>query len=666
MMIWRMDMKQKAKVKGSIRFRIAGLVTVGIVLIIFVTAIINGVSMKKVMVDNENVILSDEAVSNAKIINQWLERQGDIVHTLRNSLAFMNEKNENKIMDYLEENLACNEDALMYYCCFGYNGGVLPANHSELDLDPTTRDWWKQAIEQNTLIYTAPYKDFASGSMIVSIAEPMMIGGEQAVMLADISIDRLVNMTQQISETTGFESFLLANDGSVITHRNEDFLPKEEGNTILQEVLDVDLESDTTYVFRDYDGKSKYIAIGTAEATGWKLGVFQDTAVIDHALMKNLIVPVFFGICLMLVTVIIVNVVIRKLLQPMNDMKRFVKEKVVGQEHIIPHKNEVQEISYLIKELEQRFIATIRQTKNDSSDIQAKMTSANQKVSSIGGNIMEISASMQNTGASIDMQTENIQNIDTTCDDIESSIARLASDAQAMADRAGEIVERVEEIVPQILADKQNAVVVTKESRTRFLAAIKKADVIHQIKDVADAIQDIAEQTNLLALNASIEAARAGEAGKGFAVVAEEIKNLSDITSREIGKVNALTKEVLNNVKVLADEGEAILSFLDGTVMKDYEHLEELADNYRMDSDYYAGASNGFKENADALSASVRQINVNIGLVHSAQDELNKAIQSVNDNLQQMTVDSTKVSEETGDVLQCIETLQETMDTFHI
>lgn len=663
-------MSEKTNLKGSIRFQIAGLVTVCIFVIILVTAVINGATTKKVMIDNESTMLSDEAVSNAEVISQWLEKQGDIVHTLRNTLAFMNEKDEQKIMDYLEENLSSNQDALMYYCCFGYNGGVLPADHSTLDLDPTTRDWWKEAIAKNELIYTAPYKDFASGKMIVSIAEPMTIAGEQTVMLADISIDQLISMTQQISQVTGFETFLLSEDGSVIAHKNEDFLPKEEGGnvvyTVLQDVLKINLESDKTDVFQDYDGKSKYIAIGTVAAAGWKLGVFQGTDVINSALVKNLMIPVIFGICLLLVTVVIVNFAISKLFKPMSSMKQFVKEKVIGLENFVPQKNEVAEIEYLIQELEQRFIATIRQTKEESDVIQSKMTVTNQKVSNISGNIMEISASMQETGANIDSQTENIQNIDTACDDIEVSIERLASEAQGMAERANEIVARVEKIVPQLLHNKQNAVTVTNESRGRLLTAIKNADVINQIEDVAGAIQDIAGQTNLLALNASIEAARAGEAGRGFAVVAEEIKNLSDITSQEIGKVNALTKGVLDSVKVLADESNAILSFLDGTVMKDYEQLELLADNYQKDSIYYADVSNDFKGNAKGLSASVQQINSNIGLVHSAQNELNKAIQSVNSTLQQITMDSENVSQETGEVLSCIEILQKTMDTFYV
>ena len=320
----------------------------------------------------------------------------------------------------------------------------------------------------------------------------------------------------------------------------------------------------------------------------------------------------------------------------------------------------------MIQELEQRFIATIRQTKGESDVIQNKMTVANEKVGSINGNIVEISTSMQQTGASIDSQTENIKNIDLTCDDIEGAVERLATDAQDMAAKAGEIVERVEELVPRLLDDKQNAVMITKESRNRLLSAIQGAEVINQITDVSKAIQDIAGQTNLLALNASIEAARAGEAGKGFAVVADEIKNLSEITSTEIGKVNSLTKDVIDSVKMLADESNSILSFLDGTVMQDYEHLEELADSYKKDSSYSADVSSDLGANAEELSAAVQQINSIISMVHTSQNELNEAIHSVNMHLQQITTDSENVSEETGSVLKSIEVLQGPMDTFHI
>ena len=38
---------------------------------------------------------------------------------------------------------------LAIFVCFAYDGGVFPADHSRLDLDPMTRDWWKMAIAKD-------------------------------------------------------------------------------------------------------------------------------------------------------------------------------------------------------------------------------------------------------------------------------------------------------------------------------------------------------------------------------------------------------------------------------------------------------------------------------------------------------------------------------------
>lgn len=657
---------KKNRFLWTIRGRIAVFVTICMAVVILLTILANVVTTRSAMVRDAENLLTEEADGNAAVINGWLKQEGNTVNTMKNALAVMDRDDTDAIMDYLEVNLNENENALMYYCCFGYDGGVLPADHSKLDLDPTTRDWWKQAISEDGLIYTEPYTDFATGQMVVSIAEPLTIGGEQAVLLADITIDRLIEIVQNISADPSIQTFLLAEDGSVIIHTNKDFLPKEDGNTILTDKVKIDINAQKAFVFTDYDGQKKYGDIGNIDVTGWKLGVTQNEKVINAQIRKNLVFPLVMDIVLLGVTVSLLNLVIGKMLRPMDNMKQFVKERVIGQENGKTHGNEVEEIKYLIGELEERFIATIRKTKQESSTIQDKMTTTDDKVKIISGNIMEISATMEETGASVEAQTESIQSIDDTCTQVTQAVDRLAEEAQSMAARAGEIQQRVEKLVPELMRDKDNAAAMTEDSRGRLADAIHGTEVINQIVEVSGAIQEIASQTNLLALNASIEAARAGEAGKGFAVVAEEIKNLSNITGKEIGKVDELTDKVLESVKALSDESNSILAFLDGVIMKDYDQFGEIAEKYKDDAFYFAGISMNLGAGAEELSASVQNISSILGTINTSQGELNKAVHAVNDNLQQITYASENVTTDTGEVLTSIKSLQDTMGQFQI
>lgn len=170
--------KEKANFLGSIKGKIILYVTLCTILMIAVTAVINSIALKDALKTSEHDLLIADAKNTSNVIDEWLVRQGDIVETMKCSIETMDKDDKEAIMDFLEVNLKNNKDALMYYCCFGYDGGVFPADHSTLDLDPTTRSWWIDALAKEELIYTAPYTDFATGQMIVSIAVPFKIEGE--------------------------------------------------------------------------------------------------------------------------------------------------------------------------------------------------------------------------------------------------------------------------------------------------------------------------------------------------------------------------------------------------------------------------------------------------------------------------------------------------------
>ena len=652
--------------KGSIKGKIILYAALCTMVVIVVTAIINSIVLKDALRTSEYNILITEAESTSEIIDEWLVTQASIIETMKSSLESKDKNDKDGIMNFLQTNLGHNKDALMYYCCFGYNGGVLPADHSSLDLDPTTRGWWKDAIAKGELIYTAPYTDFATGQMIVSVAAPLKISGEQAVVLADITIDSLIEMVQNVSTDASIQTFLLAGDNSVITHHNEEYLPKEEGNTVLTDVVKIDLENSGVTTFTDYDNAKKYCIVREVKNTGWKLGIVQNTSVISGKITSYLIPPMVADFILLVISIILLNFIIGVMLKPLSEMKRFIKEEVVGTHNCRNEKSEVKEISYLIEELKNRVVSTIRKTQEETVIIHDLVTSTGGHVSDMNGNIMEISAIMEETGASVAAQTESISNIDETCKVVTDAIEELAKNAQTITERANEIILRVEQMVPEVLEDKERAIKVTLDSREQLKTAIEETKVIGQIVEVSQAISAIAGQTSLLSLNASIEAARAGEAGRGFAVVAEEIKKLSETTGSEIGKVNELTEKVMKSVSALSDASNQIIAFLDEVVLKDYDKLETLADNYKEDATYYAQVSNVLNQNSQELSASITSINEILDTINVSQKELDQAVQSVNGNLQQITYASETVSEETDNVKNSIGTLQETIKQFNV
>ncbi|MBR6770506.1 MAG: methyl-accepting chemotaxis protein [Lachnospiraceae bacterium] len=623
---------------------------------------------------SQQVVL-EQAEGNAQTIEQWLQHQSRLIHSMVLAISEMSSNDgtgslpAQRIMDYLEKNLEANDKALMYYCCLGYNGGMMPADHSKVDLDPTTREWWQQAVKEQRLIYTDPYVDVVTGQMVMSIAEPFLLEGEQAVFLADIPIDSLIQKIEELGNEEGRESFLLTADHWVITHPNLNLLPEGNEEIFYPEVARLDLSEEGTGIFTDQDGVEKYIAVKTIGETGWKLGITEKKALDlskDEWLSSFLLSTGIVILVLLAVNFLAFKWVIWRLLKPMEQMKRFVRDKVVGQENCPRFRLELFEIEFLINALEENVVATIHKAREEAQNIEEKMVTTVVKVGEINSNIHEISASMEETTNSVDVQTDSIESIDNNCSEVAIAVEKLSEETHKIAEKAEEIIERVEKIGIRLLENKEYAVKMAYESQQRLGSAIEGAKVIEKIVEVSQAISNIARQTNLLALNASIEATRAGEAGKGFAVVAEEIKSLSNITSSEIDKVNRLTEQVMTNVNTLSHESDEIITFIDRIVLKDYEKLEGLVESYMNDATFYADTSSTLKASTEELNASILNINHMLEVINTSQNELNASVQNVNEALYAITFASEYVSEQTEGVMNSVKELHGTVGKFHV
>ncbi len=615
-------LKRKQTVKG----KVSVFVTICILIIILVFQVCSSVVVNNLLTQDSKEELGVYAEENARTISEWMEKQADILTTIRDSLVFMGDTDHERIMDYLEQNLAESEDALMYYTCFEYDKSVLPADHSTLDLDPTERGWWKEAMAAGHLVYTDPYVDFATGQMIVSIATPCKIGGKQAVVLADITIDRLVEMVNGISDDNSTQAFLLASDGSVLTHANEAFLPTEEGNTVLADEVNLDLESEGISKFMDYDGSEKYAAVRTVEATQWKIGVTRKTQVILEQSVRAMSGIIIVSMILMLISVVLLFALVQSLLKPVSNIQEAVVHISEGDFNVKvkqdKRKGRGRDEIGILKDASARLVDTLFHIVGDANHILGGIAKGDLTAEDMGdypGDFNELSGSVNAiksnlSGLLLEVQ-ESAAGVLAGSGQLKGAADALSAGTMAQSDSIRKLEDDVEEVVQKIHSNSGHCEMVGQkierlneligsgnDEMTELFHVIEAIEQMSSdIRKVVGAIESIAFQTNVLALNASVEAARAGENGKGFAVVAEEVRNLASKCGEESKKTAELLDTCLAYISKSRESAEKTYQFL-GEIVEDSKDISEAFCAIADDTARQADSSEGIRSEIVTIS----------------------------------------------------------------
>ncbi len=493
--------------------------------------------------------------------------------------------------------------------------------------DATQRDWYKQAIAENGVIFSAPYIDTATGSMIITVAAPISESGKViGVFGCDITLDYIMDIANEVKVTKNAYPVLIDSSGTILVHGNKDLIPSTDGSgaAVTYSIADAGEDcqrivsdiSDSAVIEKgkDYDGKTKYFAFTNIGSTGWILGSIipknDVTKELGSLLAANIIMLVLFAA----VGTISITAVIRNQLEPLKKINASAEEIAQGNLSVTFDYSARDEIGKLCE----NFAKCTDVTRKYITDISQKLDRLAKGDFTVDvtedyiGDFAPIKASMKNIIRSMRRTLNNIETASKQVSMGAETVADSASELAAGVSNQTENISRLSSDIDAIMGKIKDSSTSAEKASTLADGAKKKienssremdklleamsriSEMSAETAKIVKTIDDIAFQTNILALNASVEAARAGAAGKGFTVVAEEVRNLAGKSAEAATRSSSLiaqTNEAVASGAALANSTAASLSeAVENTVMVN-EHIARITDSAREQSAYISGIS---------------------------------------------------------------------------
>lgn len=671
-------MRKKHKGMSSIQTKLSIGIAALVVVLCVILGLISNYFMSDIISKSVTSSLSQKADDISKYVSSYVNNKKIMAEGIANlsTVKTMNWEIQKPELIKESEKMGFDKISIVDLKCSAHT-----TTNGDKVIDVSKVDYAQKALKGEEG-FSNPKISTVDGSLIMDVFVPIKDDNETVVgaVVATLNIQKLNNVLSEMKFGTSQYAYVVNKDGTVILHKDASYV-KNQFNAIKKAEKSADYKQYAECVKNMISGKTdvqeyklsdkqNITAYVPIKDINWYVAVNSDKSV-EYAQLNSLRTS---EILLILLFVIIGAIdglwISRRVSKPLTRIKELaqrlseynfstaVEIKDKSSEYV-----QTAEALNLAQENVKALIKTISENSEDLSASSEELSASTQELLSKFESVNTSTESIVNGTQEVSSSTEEVT---ASVEEIDASVNQLTDKANEGSNTSSEIKSRVTSVqknVKEVIDESRN---IYKDKEEKILKAIEAAKIVGEIKVMADAIGSIAEQTNLLALNAAIEAARAGEQGKGFAVVAEEVRTLSEESSKTVSTIQETIPKIQEAFNNLSDNGQDLLKYINDIVNVQFDSYLSITDQYYKDAEYMAGMSNDLSLNTKQITSSIDQVSQIVQLVAENLQKTSENTDEINDSIKDSVLGMEQIAKTTQTQAELAQKLNEIVQKFKI